>query len=228
MGASSRAWFDEVAPGFAEYSQSAAYRQRVDAFIEGAEAAPRPAARSPRCLDLGCGTGGLSLVFAAHGFDVVGIDASPEMLRHARTAAERAGLSITFLEGDVTAELPELEADPDLIICSSVLEYVERPTEVIERCAARLAPGGVLLISVPNWKSLPRRWQQVRYALLRRRTYLDEQRTRASASELARSGEAAGLELLGTTHFSAPRSLERFSKLPFIGTLTLVAWQKRR
>src|SRR5581483_3382114 len=226
MGASSRAWFDEVAPGFAEYSESVAYRQRVDAFVDGAKAVPRPAERNPRCLDLGCGTGGLSLVFAAHGFDVVGVDASPEMLRHARDAAEQAGLSITFLEGDVTAELPELESDPDLIVCSSVLEYVERPGEVIERCAARLAPAGVLLVSVPNWSSLPRRSQQVRYALRRRRTYLDQQRTRVSARDLARTGVAAGLDLIRTRHFSAPRPLERLAGLPFIGTLTLVAWRK--
>lgn len=226
MSASSRAWFDEVAPGFAEYSRSGAYRQRVDAFLEMASAVRRPVDRRPRCLDLGCGAGGLSVVFAAQGYDVVGIDASAEMLAHAREAAERDGLSITFRESDVTQELPELGFSPDLIVCSSVLEYVEHPEDVIGRCARVLAPGGLLLVSVPNARSLPRRQRHLRYALLRQRTYVDQQRSTASATRLAHSGRAAGLEEVGQRHFSAPRRLEGLSRHPLIGTLTLLAMRR--
>jgi SAM-dependent methyltransferase len=43
-----------------------------------------------RVLDLGCGTGGHAVVLAARGYDVVGIDRSPEMLERARARRSAA------------------------------------------------------------------------------------------------------------------------------------------
>jgi SAM-dependent methyltransferase len=43
-----------------------------------------------RALDLGCGTGGHALELAARGYDVVGIDRSPEMLERARARSSAA------------------------------------------------------------------------------------------------------------------------------------------
>ncbi len=48
-------------------------------------------------LDLACGTGSLSLEFAEKGFEVIGTDASPDMLMQAQTKAYDAGKSILFL-----------------------------------------------------------------------------------------------------------------------------------
>jgi SAM-dependent methyltransferase len=49
-------------------------------------------------LDLGCGTGRLSLALAAAGHSVTGVDASPAMLAEARAAAELRGLRVDWLE----------------------------------------------------------------------------------------------------------------------------------
>ena len=51
-------------------------------------------------LDIGCGTGGHSLLLAERGYDVVGVDLSPAMLERAREKAAAAGRSIEFVEGD--------------------------------------------------------------------------------------------------------------------------------
>jgi 2-polyprenyl-3-methyl-5-hydroxy-6-metoxy-1,4-benzoquinol methylase len=186
----------------------------------------RPADRPARCLDLGCGPGGLALALAEQGFDVVGVDASPQMLEHARAAAAEKQLPVRFLQGDLSGDLPELGFLPELIVCSSVLEYIEHPGDVILRCATVLAPGGLLLVSVPNPVSIPRRQQQALYALRRRPTYFDQQRSPIAWKGLARMGEAAGIAPVTIRHFSAPRLLARWSQLPLIGTLTLVAFRK--
>ena len=41
----------------------------------------------PKALDLGCGPGFFSLILAQMGFDVTGVDASPEMIQSARENA---------------------------------------------------------------------------------------------------------------------------------------------
>lgn len=48
-------------------------------------------------LDLGCGTGTLSVLLAQHGYEVIGADCSPDMLMEAQSKAAEAGAQILFL-----------------------------------------------------------------------------------------------------------------------------------
>jgi SAM-dependent methyltransferase len=59
--------------------------------------------RGARILDLACGTGRHSLIFARKGFVVVGLDYSASYLREARAAARKAGVDdrIRFVRGDM-------------------------------------------------------------------------------------------------------------------------------
>jgi SAM-dependent methyltransferase len=65
-------------------------------------------------LDLACGTGGVALVAARVGADVTGLDIAADQLAKARAAAEAAGLSIRFDEGDAQA-LPYPSASFDAV-----------------------------------------------------------------------------------------------------------------
>ena len=58
-----------------------------------------PSAGEP-FLDLACGTGGIALIAARAGADVTGLDISADQIEKARAAAEDAGLSVRFDEGD--------------------------------------------------------------------------------------------------------------------------------
>jgi SAM-dependent methyltransferase len=51
-------------------------------------------------LELACGTGRLTIPIAQSGVKVVGLDLSASMLAHARAKAQRAGVEISFVEGD--------------------------------------------------------------------------------------------------------------------------------
>ena len=85
-------------------------------------------------LDLGCGSGQVSLLAASMGAKVHAIDIAPRMLAIAREAASRAGLAerVRFEEGDVS-ECPLLEAD--LVLLVGVIEYYRDFASLVRRAA---------------------------------------------------------------------------------------------
>lgn len=81
-----------------------------------------------RVLDLGCGTGTLTLRAkqAYPDADLVGIDPDPEVLARARSKAARAGVAITWDEGLAT-NLPYPDRSFDRVLSSLVLHHLKRP-----------------------------------------------------------------------------------------------------
>lgn len=70
------------------------------------EALRRPGAPAARAIDLGCGSGAVSLELAEAGFEVTGVDFSPVALGKARAAATARGLGedrARFVAGDLTS-----------------------------------------------------------------------------------------------------------------------------
>jgi SAM-dependent methyltransferase len=101
-------------------------------------------------LELGCGTGQLSLFLAGADRTVVGADLSRPSLDLAREAADRYGLTdVHFVETDLRA--PGLRRDAfDVVICSGVLHHTHDPRTAFA-CVARLVrPGGVLVVGLYN------------------------------------------------------------------------------
>ena len=76
----------------------------LQALVEGPQALP-----AGRALDIGCGTGDMSIYLAARGWDVTGVDFVNVALRKARAAAARASASPRFLWADVKALRESLE-----------------------------------------------------------------------------------------------------------------------
>lgn len=105
-----------------------------------------------RVVDLACGTGTLGLLLASAGWEVIGIDASAEMLAQARAKAANAEVSgtLTFRQGDmrdVTAVVPP--AICDLVTCTyDSLNYLLTEAELaacFRSVACALAPGGLFI-----------------------------------------------------------------------------------
>jgi ubiquinone/menaquinone biosynthesis C-methylase UbiE len=97
-------------------------------------------------LDVGCGTGFLSLELAARGHRVTGIDFAPQMLAEAqRKAATQEGLPVRFEEGDAEA-LRFSDASFDLVITRHVLWTLPHPEAAIDEWIRVLRPGGRLAI----------------------------------------------------------------------------------
>jgi SAM-dependent methyltransferase len=106
---------------------------------------PAPA----RVADLGCGTGTLSLLLAQEGYDVDGVDFSPEMVRVAREkAGDRAGVG--FVVADA-ADPPLPPASYDVVLCRHVLWAIEDRASALEQWVDLLAPGGRLVLVEGSW-----------------------------------------------------------------------------
>lgn len=114
--------------------------------------AERVAAPGRRILDIGCGTGNVSLACAERGANVVGIDISAEMLEVAREKAKAARLEdrIEFLEIGV-AEMAGRTAEGEFDAAVACLTFSElTPDEQDYASSAvrsRLKPGGILVIA---------------------------------------------------------------------------------
>jgi len=99
-------------------------------------------APGPRILDAGCGTGRVAIELAGRGFDVVGVDVDPSMLDSARRKAP----SLTWVLGDLATDVIEGTFDA-VVLAGNVLIFVAPGTEatVVQQCAARLRPGGLMI-----------------------------------------------------------------------------------
>jgi ubiquinone/menaquinone biosynthesis C-methylase UbiE len=96
-------------------------------------------------LDIGCGTGFLSLELAARGHRVTGIDFAPEMLALAKEKAVSAGASIRFEEADAE-NLPFATGSFDLVMTRHVLWTLPHPEAAIGEWIRVLRPGGRLAV----------------------------------------------------------------------------------
>lgn len=105
-----------------------------------------------RIVDLGCGTGSLSVLLAELGHRVVGVDFAPRMIAAASSKAAAPGVDATFLVRDA-AEPGLAEGEYDVVLCRHVLWALSDAGEAITRWARLLAPDGRLLLVEGSWWS---------------------------------------------------------------------------
>jgi SAM-dependent methyltransferase len=93
-------------------------------------------------LDAGCGTGRVAIELARRGLDVVGTDVDPSMLATARRLAPE----LEWVEADLST-LDLGRTFDAVVLAGNVLIFVAPGTEaaVLDRCAAHLEPGGLLV-----------------------------------------------------------------------------------
>ena len=106
---------------------------------------------SATVLDIGCGTGSLSIVLAGLGHKVTGIDLSPSMISLAQAKAAAHGFQIEFHVMD--AAFPQLSSNRkfDVIICRHLLWTLPEPKQVLQRWAEFLVPTGRLVLIEGFW-----------------------------------------------------------------------------
>ncbi len=132
------------------------------ALIEG----NAPPGRPLRVLDAGCGPGFFSVLLAAAGHDVTGIDGSARMLAHAKENAAACGVSPVLLPGDF-GRLDFPDGSFDLVVSRNVTHIIREHLKVYGEWYRVLKPGGVLLIFDANWH-LPYQPGPVREEAIRR------------------------------------------------------------
>jgi SAM-dependent methyltransferase len=121
--------------------------QSLRGLIEGTGDAPALPAAS--VLEVGCGTGDCSIYLAQHGWQVTAVDFVRKPLQKARAKAEAAGVSVDFVQADVT-RLTEagIGADFALIVDNGCLHNMSDDDRdaYVREISALAAPGARLLI----------------------------------------------------------------------------------
>lgn len=120
-------------------------RKQLDVHWGGDARALRPLV-GKTVLDVGCGAGLLTEPLARLGAQVTGLDAAPENIAVARDHAASQGLAIDY----VCTEVAALKGSFDLVTSMEVIEHVEHPAAFVAALAARLSPGGLMILSTPN------------------------------------------------------------------------------
>lgn len=102
----------------------------------------------PKVLDVGCGQGSLAAAIAERGYEVWGIEQASYAT--ARAAARIDHVVDADLTDTQTVQAHLEDQRFDHIVFSDVLEHVYDPLAVLRSYLAYLAPGGRVLISLPN------------------------------------------------------------------------------
>jgi SAM-dependent methyltransferase len=129
-----------------------AWTERTEAEVARALKMLRPRG-GERVLDLACGSGRHSLELVRHGFSVVGVDISSELIEIAKGEAASLQLEAEFIEADLRELEFAAEFDIVLNLNDGAIGYLEsdeenhRTFEVISRA---LKPGGQNLVQLPN------------------------------------------------------------------------------
>ena len=97
-----------------------------------------------RLLDVGAADGLLSRAFSDAGWRVTGLEADPALAEAGRAYCERMVVT------DLDREVPELDTEYDVIVYGDVLEHLVDPLRIVHGLNRWLAPGGRVVISVPN------------------------------------------------------------------------------
>jgi SAM-dependent methyltransferase len=169
-----------------------------------------PAVFAPACLDAG--------------LEYVGIDISPVMVERARALRLRG---VTYHVGDLHA-LAAYEGQMDGVLAVGLVDYLEDPRRGLEALARCVRPGGVLIVSFRNRRSLPRLLRDSARALARpwrRRTHhkaflgLVHERSFDASSQLVPALQGLGYDRFDTAYFNCS---------PCFFDFPLPAWLWRR
>jgi 2-polyprenyl-3-methyl-5-hydroxy-6-metoxy-1,4-benzoquinol methylase len=129
--------------------------------------------RGQRALEIGCGYGYATELFADLGYETIGTDISDHAIAQARAEVQRSNVS--FECWDATTAWSS-DASFNVIAAFEVIEHLADPATAIEHWCSLLSSGGALLLTTPNrlgpagryWRDpthlnvlTPRRWRTI-------------------------------------------------------------------
>lgn len=150
------AWDNSTRQEFFDYyakeSESEAARQRfrnITDAVQRVRAAEQLPAAGLAVLDVGCGAGTLSMMWAGMGHQVHGVDINAPLVELAGERAASAGHDIDFRVGSATA-LPWPDNSMDVCLVPELLEHVVEWQTCLDEFARVLRPNGTLFLSTTN------------------------------------------------------------------------------
>ncbi|MBI2941864.1 MAG: class I SAM-dependent methyltransferase [Chloroflexi bacterium] len=146
-----------------------------------------PTGQGAKVLDLGCGTGRLSLHLRELGYDAVAVDSSAEMLAAAR--AKPGGKQIAWLQGDAGA-LPLAARAFDAVVALRMAFHFPDLRLLLGAAIGVVKSGGRILFDTYNWS--PRAWAPLGQGTWGARIYVHH------PDQVQREARGLGLDVVET------------------------------
>jgi ubiquinone/menaquinone biosynthesis C-methylase UbiE len=135
-----------ITGGFARWYDKNTRENRAGEMREYALLAKKHLADDAHVLEVAPGPGYFSIELAKMGdFTITGMDISADFVKICKTNAEREGVTVSFLQGNVSA-MPFENDIFDLIFCSAAFKNFKEPVSALREMHRVLKPGGIALI----------------------------------------------------------------------------------
>ena len=95
-------------------------------------------------LDIGSGTGVSCILLEKKGYKIIGVDPDPRNVELINSKLKKGKCINSFFEN------LELEEKVDVIWITHVIEHLEHPDKLLEKCKEWLSPDGIVCIAVPD------------------------------------------------------------------------------
>ena len=106
-------------------------------------------------LEFGCGTGTVAVGLSQAGYDVAGVDYSPEMLKAAREKAKGNQAKVRFVLADITEASLKLNKRFDIILCLgntlALITNYSMLNRFLANCQKHLNSGGHIIFQQLNY-----------------------------------------------------------------------------
>lgn len=204
----------------ATYDRSASHHPGTEPELAAWRGALRQLLPAPAAavLDVGAGTGFLTLLLAGLGYRVTALDLSPRMLAQLRAKATARGYDVHIVEGD--AGNPPV-GEFDVVVERHLLWTLPRPENALRAWRA-VAPAGRLVLVESMWGAaagpgeVARGWGRAALAQLRRQAPAHHGEYEADLRAALPLGRGARvqqlLDLVAASDWRAPR-LHRLSDI---------------
>jgi 2-polyprenyl-3-methyl-5-hydroxy-6-metoxy-1,4-benzoquinol methylase len=201
----------EISKKFDDHYHTSLFQNRLSVWASLIDKYLKPGSN---VLDAGCGSGVLSFYICKLGNKVVAFDGSEEMIELCKKKlTSEANCNITFFVETLPLKDSAIPEQFDMIISSSVLEYVQDYTLCINNFNDRLKDNGLLLLSMPNRKSLYRRIEKITYALIKKPRYLGYVKNMFTVSEFKSIMQANGFGEIENVEYSSDGAINKLFKI---------------
>jgi 2-polyprenyl-3-methyl-5-hydroxy-6-metoxy-1,4-benzoquinol methylase len=222
-------FFSQIAVEFdAKYQYHTNFKERYEVWTR---TIAKYSNSNYRALDIGCGTGIFTVNLALRNRSAVGIDGSHEMINLCEKRRTQSDLTnIRFLNNDIRALKDTSLGKVDLVICSSVLEYIEDLDTSFELIRSLLENKGIFIFSIPNKSSFYRKVEPLIFKLTGWPAYYRFVRNVFTLPGIEAKLKQHGFILLDSAYYGqvplASKMFRKFGLAKFLDTLFIVVAQR--